>query len=477
MPKDVILTPEGLETLKDELEDLQTTTPPRGGRAHQGGARVRRHLGELRVRRRQERADDARAADRAARGAPALGAGRRHRRTSRPTSSRSASVVHVKDEKTGKSHKYTIVGSAEANPAEKQALQRVAGRQALLGHKRDDIVVGRGPARAGAQAQDHQDRRRPVRSRWPRRTAPSCSPRGGRSSSASAPTASSPFPHAYPGRRRRSRVVQPRTPTCPRARTPRRATASPGACTPAAARARWPSSTSTTARGASSCRPGRRARRGARWRGCSTSTSATSSASTASRSARGAASSALRVEDFDRARQEPAPAARQVPRPARRRDALPPPRARPDRQRGGARAVRHAREGRSPRSAATSTTHGFIEVETPVLQPLYGGALARPFTTHHNALDRDALPADRDRAVPQAADRRRPRARLRARQGLPQRGRLVQAQPRVHDGRVVRGLRRLHGRDAPRRGAGARASPQAAGYDGRASTSRRPGGA
>jgi lysyl-tRNA synthetase class 2 len=33
--------------------------------------------------------------------------------------------------------------------------------------------------------------------------------------------------------------------------------------------------------------------------------------------------------------------------------------------------------------------HGFVEVETPILQPLYGGALARPFTTHHNALDRD----------------------------------------------------------------------------------------
>jgi lysyl-tRNA synthetase, class II len=32
---------------------------------------------------------------------------------------------------------------------------------------------------------------------------------------------------------------------------------------------------------------------------------------------------------------------------------------------------------------------GFIEVETPVLQPLYGGAMARPFVTHHNALDRD----------------------------------------------------------------------------------------
>jgi lysyl-tRNA synthetase, class II len=31
---------------------------------------------------------------------------------------------------------------------------------------------------------------------------------------------------------------------------------------------------------------------------------------------------------------------------------------------------------------------GFVEVETPILQPLYGGALARPFTTHHNELDR-----------------------------------------------------------------------------------------
>jgi lysyl-tRNA synthetase, class II len=31
----------------------------------------------------------------------------------------------------------------------------------------------------------------------------------------------------------------------------------------------------------------------------------------------------------------------------------------------------------------------FVEAETPVLQPLYGGALARPFVTHHNALDRD----------------------------------------------------------------------------------------
>ena len=32
---------------------------------------------------------------------------------------------------------------------------------------------------------------------------------------------------------------------------------------------------------------------------------------------------------------------------------------------------------------------GYMEVETPILQPIYGGAAARPFKTHHNTLDMD----------------------------------------------------------------------------------------
>ena len=38
---------------------------------------------------------------------------------------------------------------------------------------------------------------------------------------------------------------------------------------------------------------------------------------------------------------------------------------------------------------ATSTREGFVEVETPILQPRYGGAFAEPFVTHYNALDAD----------------------------------------------------------------------------------------
>ncbi len=60
------------------------------------------------------------------------------------------SIVHVKDEKTGKSQKFTIVGSAEANPSESKLSNESPVGRALLGRKRNDVVsvqVPRGPAR------------------------------------------------------------------------------------------------------------------------------------------------------------------------------------------------------------------------------------------------------------------------------------------------------------------------------------------
>ena len=51
---------------------------------------------------------------------------------------------------------------------------------------------------------------------------------------------------------------------------------------------------------------------------------------------------------------------------------------------------------------------GFIEVETPVLQPLYGGALGAAVHDAPQRAGPRVLPADRHRAVPEAADRRWP---------------------------------------------------------------------
>jgi transcription elongation factor GreA len=50
-------------------------------------------------------------------------------------------MVHVKDQKSGDSRKFNIVGSAEANPAEQKLSNESPIGKALVGHKRGDVVT------------------------------------------------------------------------------------------------------------------------------------------------------------------------------------------------------------------------------------------------------------------------------------------------------------------------------------------------
>ena len=125
---------------------------------------------------------------------------------------------------------------------------------------------------------------------------------------------------------------------------------------------------------------------------------------------------------------------------------------------------------------------GFLEVETPILQPRYGGGFAEPFVTHSNELDADLYLRIADELYLKRLIVGGLEKVYELSQGLPQREHLVQALARVHAGRVVRGLRRLPRHDGAHRGArrgGGRCGRLEAGHLPRAtrSTSRRRGSA
>jgi transcription elongation factor GreA len=139
MPKDVILTPEGLERLQRELEELQTTkrreVAARIKEAREFGdiaenaeyddAKNEQMMLEQRIAQLEDRLRSAQVIEPAELSNDVV---------------RIGVTVNVKDEKTGDSDKYTIVGSAEASPAERKLSNESPVGKALIGHKRGDTV-------------------------------------------------------------------------------------------------------------------------------------------------------------------------------------------------------------------------------------------------------------------------------------------------------------------------------------------------
>ena len=149
MARETVLTPEGLEELKAKIQHLSTD------RRREVAARIKeaREFGDIaenseyddakneqamlekQIADLEEKLRGARVIDEKAVETDVVGVG---------------VTVHVKDQKTDKSTKYKIVGSAEANPSENKLSNESPVGSALLGHKRGDLVsvpVPRGPAR------------------------------------------------------------------------------------------------------------------------------------------------------------------------------------------------------------------------------------------------------------------------------------------------------------------------------------------
>ena len=139
MPKDVILTPDGLEKLKSELEYLSTEkrreVAARIKEAREFGdisenaeyddAKNEQAMLESKIAQLEEKLRAATVIDARDVGTDAVGIG---------------TTVHVKDQGTGRSETYTIVGSSEASPAEHKLSNESPVGKALIGAKRNEIV-------------------------------------------------------------------------------------------------------------------------------------------------------------------------------------------------------------------------------------------------------------------------------------------------------------------------------------------------
>ena len=149
MAKDVVLTPDGLDELKARIEHLSTA------RRREVAQRIKeaREFGDISENSEYDDAKNEQAMlekqiadlEDKLRSATVIDEG--------AVSTEQVSVgstVVVRDQKTDKSTKYKIVGSAEAKPAENTLSNESPVGKALLGHKRGEIVsvpVPRGPAK------------------------------------------------------------------------------------------------------------------------------------------------------------------------------------------------------------------------------------------------------------------------------------------------------------------------------------------
>ena len=149
MPRESLMTPEGLDRLKEELENLQTV------RRREVAERIKeaREFGDITE---NSEYDDAKNEQAMLEQKIAQIEERVRRATVIDASeidTHNVSVgvkVHVKDEKSGASKKFQIVGSAESNMAEGKLSHESPIGRALMGHKRGDVVVvevPRGPKR------------------------------------------------------------------------------------------------------------------------------------------------------------------------------------------------------------------------------------------------------------------------------------------------------------------------------------------